>query len=57
MLASGLRPRHDQGSLELGQAAKDSEDQLSVRRCGIAPRIGERTELGAGFVPGLSLKS
>src|SRR5262245_17454650 len=54
--ALGLRTRTaiasarlDQLALELGQAAKHSQHQSTVRRRGISPRIGERLEAGTGL--------
>jgi hypothetical protein len=42
-----VAPLPDQLTFELSQTAHDRQDQLTLRRRGIAPRIIERLELGA----------
>ena len=45
----GLRARDDQASLKFGETGEDGKDQLAMRGRGVAPRVGKRTRLRAGF--------
>ena len=52
-LPAGIGARLDQVALERGEAGQDRHQQFALRRRGVAPRIVQRSELGATLGKGV----